>query len=185
MLAIAKYFAKIPRSQRRRSIILCFATGHFTDAYTQDTAWFTAHHPEIIANTAATLTIEHLGQKSYTDDPVANTYTYDGFPEMAISYVSQHPLLIQSVIANYQAENLTRAPVVNGPGFGVSQAFFNARLPSFGFVTAPNSLYQMDPNTGVAGTDRLRMHQEVRTFTRILAAWERLSKEELGVGIAV
>ncbi|MEA2624465.1 MAG: hypothetical protein QOD06_510 [Candidatus Binatota bacterium] len=185
MLALAKYFAKIPRSQRRRSLVFCFATGHFTDAYTKDTAWFTAHHPEIVANTVATLTVEHLGQKSYTDDPQADTYTYDGFPELALSYVSQHPLLIESVIANYQTENLTRAAVINGPGFGVSQAFFNANLPSYAFITGPNTLYQMDRETVLEGTDPARMHQEIRTFARILKGWENLSKEELRAGAAV
>jgi hypothetical protein len=181
MLAIAKYFAQIPRSQRRRSMVFCFATGHFT-GYTKDTAWFTAAHPEILANTAATLTVEHLGQKSFTDDPVANTYTDDGYPEIGISYVSQDPILIQSVIANYQTENLIRSPVLNGPGFGVSQAFFDAALPSYGFITGPNTLYQMDARTGLEGTDPARLHQEVRTFVRILQSWESLSREELSSG---
>jgi hypothetical protein len=185
MLAIAKYFAQIPRDKRRRSLVFCLATGHMTDAYTEDTTWFTAHHPEIMANTAATMTIEHLGQNSFTDDPVANTYTFDGFPEMGVSPVSQHPLLIQSVIANYQFENLTRAPVINGPSAGVSQAFFNAQKPSYAFYTGPNTLYQMDPKVCLDSMDAERMHHEVRTFVRILAAWEGMSKDELGTGTAV
>ena len=181
MLAIAKYFAQIPRSQRRRSMVFCFATGHFT-GYTKDTGYFTALHPEILAKTAATLTIEHLGQRSFTDDPKANTYTYDGFPEIGIGYVSQDPYLIESVIQNYQAEKLMRSPVLNGPGFGVSQAFFNANLPSYGFITGPNALYQMDRQTVLEGTDPARMHQEVRTFVRILQSWESLSSSQLSTG---
>jgi len=181
MLAMAKYFAQIPQAQRRRTLVFCFATGHFT-GYTQDTGWFTAHHPEILANTAATLTIEHLGQKSFTDRPLENKYTDDRLPEMGVSYVSQDPFLIESVIQNYRKENLVRAPVINGPGFGVSQAFFNANVPSFGYITGPNTLYQMDTQTILEGTDPARMHQEVRTFVRLLQSWESLSKQELSAG---
>jgi hypothetical protein len=181
MLAIAKYFAQIPRSQRRRSMVFCFATGHFT-GYTEDTGYFTSLHPEILANTAATLTIEHLGQKSFTDHPKADAYTDDGFPEIGISYVSQDPYLIESVIQNYRRESLIRSPVLNGPGFGVSQAFFNANLPSYGFITGPNTLYQMDAQTGLEGTDPARMHQELRTFVRILRSWESLSARQLSGG---
>jgi hypothetical protein len=181
MLAIAKYYAQIPQAQRRRSMVFCFATGHFT-GYTEDTGYFTAAHPEILANTAATLTIEHLGQKSFTDHPKADAYSDDGFPEIGISYVSQDPLLIESVIQNYRAERLLRSPVINGPGFGVSQAFFNANLPSYGFITGPNALYQMDAQTGLEGTDPARMHQELRTFVRILRSWDTLSKQQLSAG---
>ena len=181
MLAIAKYFAQIPQDQRQRSMVFCFATGHFT-GYTQDTGWFTAHHPEILANCAATLTIEHLGQKSYTDDPKADTYTYDGFPEVGISYVSQDPAIIATVSQNYATENLIRSPVINGPGFGVGTAFFLANLPSYAFITGPNTLYQMDAANALAGTDPERMHQEVRTFIRILASWDTLSKQVLSAG---
>jgi hypothetical protein len=181
MLAIARYFAKIPRWQRRRSIVFVFATGHFT-GYTKDTQWFIDHHPEILANTAATLTIEHLGQKSYTDDARSDRYTYDGFPEVGISYVSQDPALITSVAQNYSREKLTRAPVINGPGFGVGTPFFEAGLPSYAFITGPNTLYQMDARMGLAGTDRYRLHHEVRTFIRILSSWETLSKTALSAG---
>jgi hypothetical protein len=181
MLAIAKYFAQIPRSQRQRSMVFCFATGHFT-GYTDDTAWFIDHHPEILANCAATLTIEHLGQKSYTDDPKKDTYTYDGYPEVGISYVSQDAGIIASVVQNYQTEDLQRAPVINGPGFGVGTPFFEANLPSYAFITGPNTLYQMDAATSLEGTDPARLHQEVRTFTRILASWDDLSAAMLAAG---
>ena len=181
MLAIAKYFARIPRAQRQRSLILVFATGHFT-GYTKDTAWFTAHHPEILDNTVASLTIEHLGQKSFTDDPQANTYTYDGFNEVGITYVSQDPLIISTVMQNYMVEDLRRSPVINGPGFGVSTAFFTACVPAVGFITGPNTLYQMDRSTVLQGTDAERMAREIRAFVRIVAAWDGLPAQLLAAG---
>jgi len=181
MLAMAKYFAQIPRSQRRRSMIFVFATGHFT-GYTKDTQWFIDHHPEILSKTAATLTIEHLGQKSFTDNWRFDDYVDDGLPEVAFSYVTSEPAIIATARANHQKEKLLRAPVVNGPVFGVGRPFSDANLPAYAFITGPNTLYQMDRATVLEGTDANRMFQEIRTFVRILASWETLDKRTLNAG---
>ena len=183
MLAIAKYFAQIPRSQRRRTMIFCFATGHFT-GYTKDTQWFIDHHPDALKKTAATLTIEHLGQKSFTDDWKHNRLVDDHLPEVGFSYVTGDAGIIATAVANHKAEKLLRAPVVNGPVFGVGRPFSDANLPAYAFITGPNTLYQMDRATIMDGTDAQRMRQEIRTFVRILGSWERLSKAQLGAGKA-
>ena len=72
--------------------------------------------------------------------------------------------------------------MINGPGFGVGTPFFEANLPSYAFITGPNTLYQMDKPTILAGTDPERMHHEIRTFIRILSSWETLSKQTLSAG---
>jgi len=183
MLAIAKYFAQIPRAKRRRTMIFCFATGHFT-GYTKDTQWFIDNHADALKKTAATLTIEHLGQKSFTDDWRHNRLLDDHLPEVAFSYVTGDAGIIATAVANHRAEKLLRAPVCNGPVFGVGRPFSDANLPAYAFITGPNSLYQMDRDTSMEGTDAQRMRQEIRTFIRILASWEGLSKAELGAGKA-
>lgn len=178
ILAIARHYAGIPRERRRRSMVFVFATGHFT-GYTQDTAWFTANQPGLVEQCAASLTIEHLGQKSFTDDPAAGTYRYDGYPEVGITYVSQQSQIIATAKAAIKKQGLQRAPVIAGPGFGVSKAFFAANLPSVGYITGPNTLYQMDPKVALKGTDPDRMGEEVRTFIRILDSWDSLSRQQL------
>jgi hypothetical protein len=182
MLAIARYFARKP--QRKRTMVFAFTGGHMS-GYTEDTQWFLDNHPEIVSKIAATMTIEHLGQRSYTDTPEEDSFTFDGYPEMGASYVSQNPLLINSVTASYATEGLERAPVVNGPGFGVSIPLFEARLPNFAYITGPNGLYQMDERMVLAQFDGNRMYREVRTFIRVLETWELMTKEELGAGISL
>jgi hypothetical protein len=182
ILAIANYFAQKP--QRKRTLVFAFTGGHMC-GYTTDTDWFLENHPEIVPNIAATMTLEHLGQRSFTDHPETDTFTSDGYSEIGVTYVSQNPLLIQSVTASYATEQLTRAPVCNGPGFGVSIPLFSARLPNYAYITGPNSLYQMDETRVLEQFDNARMHRELRTFVRILEAWESMTKEDLGTGISV
>ena len=72
--------------------------------------------------------------------------------------------------------------MVNGPVFGVGRPFSDANLPAYAYITGPNTLYQMDRDTGLEGTDPDRMYREIRTFVRILAAWETLDKATLNAG---
>jgi len=59
MIGLAEYFAKIPKEQRRRSIIFAGTCGHH-DNGAESGAWF-ASHPEFFAKTAVLLNAEHTG----------------------------------------------------------------------------------------------------------------------------
>ncbi|MHB8512276.1 MAG: twin-arginine translocation signal domain-containing protein [Actinomycetota bacterium] len=182
MLAIANYFAQKP--ERRRNLWFAFTGGHMC-GYTTDTNWFLNNHPDIVSNAVATMAIEHLGQRSFTDTPETNTFSSDGYSEIGVSYVSQNPLLIESVTSCYATGGLQRAPVCNGPGFGVSIPLFSARLPCYAYITGPNALYQMDQQKVLEQFDNKRMFSEVRTFIRILETWEGMTAQDLGAGVSL
>jgi hypothetical protein len=59
MVGLAEYFAKIPQSQRRRTINFLGTTGHHNSG-AQSGAWLT-QHPEVFAKTAVLLNAEHTG----------------------------------------------------------------------------------------------------------------------------
>jgi hypothetical protein len=59
MLGIAEYFAKIPRAQRRRTLVFLGTTGHHNSS-AESGAWF-ASHPEEFAKAALLLNCEHTG----------------------------------------------------------------------------------------------------------------------------
>jgi hypothetical protein len=58
-LGIAEYFAKIPKEERKRTIIFLGTTGHH-DNGAESGAWL-ADHPEFFAKTAVMLNAEHTG----------------------------------------------------------------------------------------------------------------------------
>jgi hypothetical protein len=68
MLGIAKYFSKIPKSQRHRTIVFLGTSGHHNvsvikgNTYNggESGAWF-AQHPEVFANAALLFNCEHTG----------------------------------------------------------------------------------------------------------------------------
>ena len=59
MIGLAEYFSKIPKEQRRRSIIFLGTSGHH-DNGAESGAWLTAH-PETFAKTAVLFNAEHTG----------------------------------------------------------------------------------------------------------------------------
>ena len=58
-LGLAEYFAKVPKEQRRRTIIFLGTTGHHNNSAESGT-WL-AQHPETFAKTAVLLNAEHTG----------------------------------------------------------------------------------------------------------------------------
>lgn len=61
MIGLAEYFAKIPKAQRKRSILFAGTTGHHNNS-AESGAWF-AEHPETFAKTALLFNAEHTGLK--------------------------------------------------------------------------------------------------------------------------
>ncbi len=59
MLGIAEYFAKVPRAQRRRTIVFLGTTGHHNST-AESGAWF-ASHPDLFAKASLLLNCEHTG----------------------------------------------------------------------------------------------------------------------------
>jgi hypothetical protein len=59
MLGLAEYFAKVPKAERRRTIVFLGTTGHHNST-AESGAWLAAH-PDVFARTALLLNCEHTG----------------------------------------------------------------------------------------------------------------------------
>src|SRR6202008_857102 len=74
VVALARYFAKVPAAQRQRHVIFLMTTGHFGTGYFRGTQDWMQTNQEAMKKTVACVTIEHLGAMGWIDDPVANVY---------------------------------------------------------------------------------------------------------------
>ena len=59
MIGLAEYFAKVPKAERRRTIVFLGTTGHHNST-AESGAWL-ASHPEVFEKTAVLLNAEHTG----------------------------------------------------------------------------------------------------------------------------
>ena len=67
LMGVAEYFAKIPKEQRRRTMVFAATTGHHNDCNANDKIpcsismnWLVQHHDEELKNTALTINLEHV-----------------------------------------------------------------------------------------------------------------------------
>ncbi|HWW83412.1 MAG TPA: hypothetical protein VNZ26_07410, partial [Vicinamibacterales bacterium] len=60
ILALAKYFSKIPRADRRRTLVFPLTTGHFAGPWVPSIRGVIEKYPELIKKAVAALTVEHL-----------------------------------------------------------------------------------------------------------------------------
>src|SRR3954470_6994405 len=97
LLALAREYAAVPRSKRRRSLIFLATTGHFqlpqfAVGQGQSASRWIADHPELVdgpkRRIVAALTLEHLGCREWTDDAVAGSYGPSGRKDVAYCFTT-------------------------------------------------------------------------------------------------
>jgi len=72
ILALAKYFAKIPRSERKRTLVFPLTTGHFAGPWVPSIRGVIEKHPDLMKRAVAAVTVEHLGCREWMDDASMN-----------------------------------------------------------------------------------------------------------------
>jgi peptidase M28-like protein len=77
MLGIAEYFAKVPKEQRRRTIVFLGTTGHHNST-AESGAWL-ASHPEVFDKAALLLNCEHTGGVETGPGNIRNANTVAAF----------------------------------------------------------------------------------------------------------
>src|SRR6185295_9191829 len=68
IVALAKYFSRLPLHDRRRTIVCPLTTGHFASPWVPSMRGVIAKYPELIKKAVAAVTIEHLGCEEWLDD---------------------------------------------------------------------------------------------------------------------
>ncbi|HXI32281.1 MAG TPA: M28 family metallopeptidase, partial [Vicinamibacterales bacterium] len=112
ILALAQYFAKIPKSQRRRTLVFPLTSGHFASPWVPSIRGVIEKHPDLVARAAAVVTVEHLGCREWLDDASMH-YTASGKNEWSVA-ITPDRAMGESPVAALDGSH-DRAAVVN-PG---------------------------------------------------------------------
>lgn len=185
LMALAQYFSALPKSCRQRTLVFVMTPGHFHGGIGGDTDRFLERHPEIVARAVASLTPEHLGQMEWLDD--AQGFHASGMVEPSIFFGSNAPAVQALLVNAVRAEDLRRTmvarPIAGAIYFGVGSPMNSAGIPNGGYITGPHSMLSWADNQHLDKTDAQRMAAEVRTFARIVTAFDGASKDLLCLGM--
>jgi hypothetical protein len=201
MIAMARYFAKLPAACRPRTIQFAFSTAHFyqrvagpetRDGGAEQLAQQLDRDYDK-GTVSAVVVLEHLGAIEY-DEVDRRTgpgvrLAPTGLRAIQFIGVTPSPPLVDAVDNVVQTYDMQRTILLQGsdaPGNtvpmhcsfgGEGTPYAKHLLPTVGVITAPQSLY--DPAFGLEGIDFDVMHSEVVGFTELLNRMGTMSQPEI------
>jgi len=181
VVALAKYFAKVPQSQRNRTLVFLMTTGHFGHGYVRGTQDWRESNPDLMKKAVACVTIEHLGATEWVDHPSANEYKASGEYEWGLCYTPLKPeasLFLKAVDGTEAKRTFAYQPDGAYPGEGAG--FWAAGIPTVSYIPTPQYLFIAPAKGGgIDKLDKHRFHGEVVTFARCVTALDKMSVAEI------
>jgi hypothetical protein len=182
-LALAKYFAAMPRSERKRTLIFPMVTGHFALPWVPAIFGFIKKYPDTIKKTVATLTVEHLACQEWMDDATATHYKYTGQNQWSVA-ITEYKAMADILLQALQGSEDTKTGVVNpvhGGWLGEGAGPNVAGIPTIGYIPQPNYLLAGTRNGCIDKLDSKLLHSQIQVFAKALHRIDSMSAAELKV----
>lgn len=175
LLAIAKYFSSTPRESRKRDIVFVIPN-HFARSDLLGLPGWIERHPDILAKTAAWITVEHLGCREWFDN-AAGQYVPSGRDEMSFAITDSRGLAGAMLESGRGGERLA---VIRGPRTpGEGGALHRTGVPGVGFFPAPNYLLSFAQDGHIEKFSKTLMHAQVEELTRAIHKLDAMSTEQI------
>ncbi|MBX3484899.1 hypothetical protein [Phenylobacterium sp.] len=176
VLAMAKYFSRLPRQMRKRDIVIVIANRFCNAPPIHLEAWM-ERHADIYRKTAAWMSVEHLGCREWFDN-AAGEYAPSGKDEMTFA-ITDFKGVADATLAGARGGSsrlaVTRGPRVPGEG----SPMYRTGLPGIAFFPAPNYLLAFGDNGHIEKFDKALMHAQVVGLTRTIQKLDGMSAEQL------
>jgi hypothetical protein len=177
VLELAKHFAQQPL---RRRLIVLLAAGHFYGSI--GTRTYIAEHPEVVANTAIEVCIEHIAREAAED--LSGRLVPTGLPEASGVFVPLNRGVADLVLESFRVHDLKRALVLPAEGplgrYPPTDGgdWYEAGVPVINCISNP--VYLLTNQDGPEWVDRDRLVHMAGAFKRILRQLDGLTREEIG-----
>lgn len=179
LLALAKYFSKVPKSERRRTLVFPMTTGHFAGPWVPSIRGFIEKHPDVIRKAVAAVTIEHLGCREWLD-VAPQRYEATGKNEWSVA-ITPNKAMGMALVDTLQGSS-DRAAVVNpvGGGFlGEGSSLSRAGIPTIGYIPQPNYLLAGPADGCIDKLSPELMHSQIEVFAKLVHRIDAMTAAEL------
>lgn len=194
LLALARSFAAKPVSERQRSLLFVFISGHFripelaVDPERQATSTWLAQHSDLWdgkeghRHAVAGVTLEHLGAMEWSDDKARSRYAPTGRPDYELIYTGNEEM--ERIYQSASRLQTVRRPVTLRPAYdlylGEGAALYHKGMPTISLVPGPTYLCAARPDGNIGKVDATLAHQQLQTFARVLEEIDRTPTEQIG-----
>jgi hypothetical protein len=181
IVALAKYFSRIPKAERKRTMVFVLASGHFANSYLPSIRGVISKHPDLIQKTVAALTVEHLGSREWADDASLKNFKPTGRDEWILA-ITRLKSAGDVMTEAFQGLGKRRVAVINpvkGGFFGDGNALAAAGIPTVGFMAAPDYLCTAPENGCIEKLSPELMHAQLQALAKALHKMDSMSAAEL------
>ncbi len=180
ILALAKYFSRIRKADRKRTLVFPLTTGHFAGPWVPSIRGFIQKYPELIQKSVAALTVEHLGCREWMDDASFH-YKATGENEWAVA-ITEMPtpgkILVEALNGSSDRNTAVVNPV-HGGWLGEGGALARAGIPTIGYIPQPNYLLAGPADGCIEKLSPQRLHSEIEVFAKVIRKMDGMSAAEL------
>jgi hypothetical protein len=180
ILALAKYFSRIPKSDRKRTLVFPLTTGHFAGPWVPSIRGVIQKYPDVIKKAVAGLTVEHLGCREWMDDASLN-YKPTGENEWAVA-ITEMPTPGKILVEALDGSGDRKTAVVNpvhGGWLGEGGSLARAGIPTIGYIPQPNYLLAGPADGCIEKLSPERLHSEIEVFAKLIHKMDGMSAAEL------
>ncbi|HEX7136378.1 MAG TPA: M28 family metallopeptidase [Vicinamibacterales bacterium] len=183
LLALAKYFSKIPRADRRRTLVFPMTTGHFAGPWVPSIRGFIENNPDVVKKAVAAVTVEHLGCREWLDEVAAGGeihYRETGRMEWSVAITPSKPMA--GLLVDAVQGSRDRAGVVNpvkGGFLGEGNSLSRAGIPTIGYIPQPNYLLAGPADGCIEKLSPELMHSQIEVFAKLVHKINGLTAAEL------
>jgi hypothetical protein len=168
IVALAKYFARVPLRDRKRTIVCPLTTGHFAGPWVPSMRGIIARYPDLVKKAVAAVTVEHLGCEEWMDDAALH-YTPTGKHEWSVAITPLKPMA--DLMVDSLQESQDRAGVVNpvnGGFLGEGSALSRAGVPTIGYIPQPNYLLAGPADGCIEKLNADLMYSQIQVFAKLI-----------------
>lgn len=172
VLSLARYYSRIPREQREKSLVFLATAGHFYGSKGIIT-WLESH-PKIVDNSMLNLNIEHVAAREFVEGENGQ-WEDTGKMSVAGLFVDNNPHLKQAGIEAIKQNDMQRVMVVAIDALGKDppgEARFTHRLkiPVIHYISGPMYLLVDEDNR-----DKINMEKLVPSARMFIEMVDKLS----------
>ncbi|WP_206243607.1 hypothetical protein [Novosphingobium terrae] len=171
---LMKYFAGIPKEQRKRTITCVLSEGHLALNHTPD-IWWATQRPDIMAKAVASISMEHMGCREWLGHPEANTFTPTDKPDVSWAFTfapEDKPNYLAKIMEQALGEStLARTVVTSNSPFSFCPGLHPwtlAKVPSIGYISTPSYFLAEAPDGHISKLCPALYHEQVLTMARAI-----------------
>jgi hypothetical protein len=182
VLALAKYFSRVPQASRRRTIVFVLTTGHFALAYLPSIRGFIEQHADTVKKAVGAITVEHLGCREWLDN-AAMKYAATGRDELSLAitdFDGTAKVMLDAAKDTADRRVAVVKPVPpKGPFFGEGGALSRAGVPTIGYIPIPSYLVAGPPNGCIDKLSKTLLHAQIEALAKAIHRMDVMSAAEL------